>query len=94
MITVWKYQVGASDIFYVDMPKGAKVLDVQLQRTLTGRIPQIWALVDTEAPTTRRWFRHTGTNHSIKESLNLDYVGTYQVEDLRLVFHLFEILNV
>lgn len=69
------------------MPRGAKVLTVQTQ----GGEPQLWATVDRDAPSVNRTFVTYGTGHEMSEDL-LDYIGTYQLYDGTLVFHVFEIL--
>ncbi len=83
MATIWKYMVGADD-FSVEMPKGARVLDVQLQ----GELVQMWALVDPDAEVVTRNFVTYGTGHPITNPDELLYIGTFQVN--WLVFHLFE----
>ena len=41
---IFKYELKVSDIQFVSMPKGAKLLKVQTQRAT----PCIWALVDPD----------------------------------------------
>ena len=90
-LAVWKFSVLVNNDFIVPMPEGAKILTVQTQR----EIPQIWALVDPRAPMRDRRFRLAGTGHPIQvaEAGNLAYVGSFQVEQETLVFHLFEIVS-
>ena len=90
MLAVWKYPLPfpTYDEFNLTMQKGAKVLTVQVQ----GDQPCIWALIDASAPTEVRRFRVAGTGHWLEqERACLDYVGTFQLNDGQLVFHLFEI---
>ena len=87
MRKVWKYEVELIDIFSIEMPIGAEILCVQVQRN----VPQIWALVYPRAPTRRRRFRLAGTDHPLKED-NLYYIGSFQMAEETLIFHLFEIL--
>lgn len=85
--TIWKYNVGVSDMFSIMMPKGAQILAVQAQRG----IPQLWALVDPDQETELRYFVLFGTGHPITNADKLQYIGTFQVEQGTLVFHLFEV---
>jgi hypothetical protein len=88
---VWKFPVpmgGLEDVFTIDVPHGAEPLTVQLQ----GGDPQLWALVDPSQPRETRTFRIAGTGHSITERIaGAGYIGTFQVLNGRLVFHVFEI---
>jgi len=85
MMRIYKYPLGEpSGTIAIEMPKGAKVLTVQAQRD----VPCISALVDPEAETVVRCFRLYGTGHAV--SLDLPYVGTFQLLEGALVFHLFD----
>lgn len=91
MKTVYKYYLPIQDVVMITMPKDAKVLTVQVQN---GQ-PCIWAAVNP-APTEleTRAFRIAGTGHPIVDEIVDDYVGTIQLHDGRLVFHVFEIKKV
>ena len=69
----------------LEMPQGAKILAVQTQRNE----PQMWALVDTGQFKVSRTFRvyPTGVEFDVA---GLAYIGTFQVQDGTLVFHVFE----
>ena len=84
MNKVFKYPVPVNDYFFLDIPRGAKILTVQVQN---GE-PQIWALVNPENPIKTRNFCLAGTGDSINER-NLIHIGTFQIRSL--VWHLFEI---
>lgn len=88
MRTIWKFPVKVDDLFELVMPKGARVLSVQNQG-ING--PQMWAIVDSKAPTERRRFRIFGTGHPMGGDEALDYVGTFQASGGALVWHLFEV---
>ena len=89
MLKVFKYEVPISDFATVDMPQGAKILSLQVQHGT----PTIWALVDPEAPSTQRNFRVAGTGHAIDNfGDELSFVGTCQMMDGSLVWHLFELV--
>jgi hypothetical protein len=55
MIRVFKYQLAIADRQVLSMPKGAKILCVQIQRAS----PQIWALVDDAVTITDQRIIHT-----------------------------------
>ena len=85
--TIWKFPIETTDFQNLVMPKGAKVLCVQIQ----DDNPFIWAMVDPSAEKEERSFLVLGTGHPVQtEDLNLDYIGTYQLKNGLLVFHLFE----
>lgn len=84
MKTVWKYALESTNQT-IDMPAGAKILTVQSQY----ESPVIWALVEPEMPTESRKFVVYGTGHPAPEAGQ--YLGTFQIEKGRLVFHVFEV---
>lgn len=68
------------------MPVGAMVLSVQVQRMM----PYIWALVDPDLPPLEeRLFYVVGTGHPLSDNPG-KYIGTFQLLEGGLVFHLFE----
>lgn len=84
-MTVWKYPLAVQDRQTLDLPVGAQVLTVQVQ----DDVPCLWALVDVTAPTTPRVFHLRGTGHNADGVASALYVGTFQLHDGALVFHLF-----
>lgn len=86
MKAVYKYDVPLDDKLRLSLPKNAAVLSVQVQGT--NRNPQLWALVDTEAPLEDRYYRWFGTGHEIP--LGMDWVFIATVQTGPFVFHLFE----
>ena len=87
MKRVYKYPLDIQDEVIVMMPKGARVLSVQVQN---GR-PCLWAAVDpNEMTLEERRFRIAGTGHPIQDDVVDGFIGTIQMYDGRLVFHLFE----
>ena len=44
MLTIFKYPIPIEDHFTLEMPRGAKILTVKIQR----ENPQLWAMVDSE----------------------------------------------
>lgn len=83
MKTIWKYEIPIQDRFYLQMPEGARVLSVQVQRG----IPSLWATVDSSARNTIHDFELRGTGHALGEVG--DYLCTFQMHDGSLVWHLF-----
>ena len=89
--TIYKYTVAYDDIFVLDLPMGAEVLTVQVQY----ESPYLWALVNTEEQTEKRYFRLAGTGHPIVYDMGKEYsyINSFQLNNGDLVFHLFEILD-
>ena len=89
MKTIWKYPLSVTDEQTVLIPKGSRLLTVQIQRG----IPFLWAEVDTDVPKVNRLIETFGTGHAISRPNNpRRHIGTYQVEE-QLVFHVFERLE-
>ena len=86
--TIWKFNLKATDTQTIEMPAGAVVLTVQVQ----NGTPCLWAMVDPEESASKRIFKTFGTGHQIDNSRNVPllFVGTYQLLDGNLVFHVFE----
>jgi len=91
MKSIWKFKLENSDTQSIEMPKNAKILTIQEQ---LGDIC-LWAMVDTEKKTETRHFEIFGTGESIYCDMGIErkYIGTYQLREGRLVFHIFERIN-
>ena len=85
-MTIYKYELEVTDEQIVLLPKEAKILCVQEQH---GG-PKLWALLNPEEPLEPRLIRTCGTGHLIKDIKRLHYLGTYQLHNGTLVFHVFE----
>lgn len=87
---IFKYNVPAEHIFPLALPKGATVLSFgkkEKEKTLN-----IWAKVDPEQSTERRWFCLLATGEEFnEEELGLQFIGTACVDVY--VWHLFEVGN-
>lgn len=86
---IYKYPVpittGGSCV--VEMPKGARALSLQVQ---DGE-PVLWMLCDPSTGTERRLFTWYPTGHIYDAGgIRGEHVGTIQLYDGRLVWHLFE----
>ncbi len=87
MDTIWKYKIPvAPDMEGLTMPKGAKILCLQLQYDE----PTLWALVDTEQSEEKRHFAWCGTGFPLANVDKFSYIGTVQLNGGATVFHLFE----
>ncbi len=89
MKTIWKFELEATRLQNIIMPKGAKILCVQMQ----GETACLWALVNPdEKETEARNIETFGTGHTISEDegTSREYIGTYQLLGGSLVFHVFE----
>lgn len=84
--SIWKFPILVADEFIIDMPSGARLLDVQVQ----GEDPMLWAVVDPKAPVVPREFYLRGTGHDAAGLDAKPYVGTFRLRGGRLVFHLFD----
>lgn len=85
MKQIWKFPVPIKDTFEIEMPPGAKILTVQTQ----NGIAMMWAICEPLAKKETRYFSTTGTGHLFNFN-NHYYIGTFQIENGALVFHVFE----
>jgi hypothetical protein len=91
--TIWKFDLQLTDNQYLAMPKGARILDLQVRK---GR-PYIWAEVDTEEVTEKRYFTTYSTGGYIKsedEEWRRSYIGTFRLEGGHHSFHVYEDIEV
>lgn len=86
-LVVYKYPA-PSGPFKVSLPKGAKILTVQVQFNQ----PQMWVLVNPDMETETRYFGSvpTGLPFDDTRADHIEYIGTFQLHDGSLVFHLLE----
>lgn len=92
MRTIWKYEIPTGEPyswpgfphreFHLDMPKGSRVLSVQIQ----NKRPHIWVEVFKDEPIVVRDFYVVGTGYPFPDNANY-YVGTWQCEGY--VWHLY-----
>lgn len=82
MDKIYKYKIPIEDEIIIDLPKGAKILTVQVQ----NEQPCIWAIVDPLQPFEKRNLYLYGTGMTVTHCES--YIGTFQIYEL--VFHLFE----
>jgi hypothetical protein len=86
MKTIWKYPLSMMDKQVISLPVGSKILCAQIQNDTAC----IWVLVDPENKQIKREIMVFGTGHPVDDSLDLEYIGTFQIASLGLVFHVFD----
>lgn len=88
---IWKFPLEITDEQTVELPAGARLLTVQMQKQYGDRreTPCLWAIVDPEAPRVRLRFRIVGTGNPFPDAEDCSYLSTFQLEDGALVFHVF-----
>lgn len=86
--TIYKFPLDIKDIQTIEMPDGAEILTVQVQKGTLN----MWALLDVEKPLTERVFEVFGTGHPVycDMGINRKYIGTAQTMGDNLVWHIFE----
>lgn len=87
MEQVWKYPIHMQDSFELEMPQGAQILFVAVQKDA----PCLWARVDSARKLWTRRFIVRGTGHPI-DVLPASHVGSFMLHGGTLVFHLFEVV--
>lgn len=85
---ILKYQLEEVYFQHIEMPKGAEILSVQVQRD----IPCIWALVNPENDNEKRGFEIFGTGSLIQYDMGVErkYIGTIQRFGGNIIWHVFE----
>jgi hypothetical protein len=86
---IFKYPLTIDDEIEISMPEGSQILAVHTQVNYLMQIPCIWAIVDTDAPLITRRLCIRGTGHTFKGNEG-KYIGTFQIDNGALIFHLFE----
>lgn len=83
-MTVWKFPLKVTGSQIILIPKINYPLTVQIQ----GSEPCLWAVVDPDSPRIHVIVRTFGTGQT-DITHEMDYIGTYQLADGGLVFHIF-----
>ena len=83
MQTVWKFTIGIRGEQPLNVPEGAQFVAAR-QKSQTI---DLWAEVDTEAPTAERRIRVHGTGHP--QEPGFDYIGTTFDDSAGLVWHIY-----
>lgn len=85
---IFKYTLAITDLQMVAMPIDAEILSVQDQH---GALT-LWAIVDPSAPVVATAFAVYGTGHPMYADREHRHVGTVQMHEGSLVWHVFQII--
>ena len=83
---IWKYPLEIRDEQSIKMPGTSAILAVQVQ----NGTPCLWVMVDPRNPGRFRKIAIYGTGHEMSQS-PYNYIGTFQVANGSLVFHVFDL---
>jgi hypothetical protein len=84
---IFKYQMPVLEQFTMDLPQGAEIIRMEDQ----GGMFWMWAVVNTDAPTEKRYFRAFKTGAKIPDDVELKYVGFCAVfVQMELGLYIFE----
>ena len=86
---VYKYAIEIKDTQQITLPMNSQILCVQIQYGL----PYIWVLQDLAYKIHPVTLELIGTGYHIDGSVRRKYIGTFQMQEGRTVFHLFQILD-
>ena len=88
---VYKYPIPIEDEFIIVLPKNGNILHFDVQYG----VPQLWVLVNPDSPTENVRFRLLGTGHDIDINSpdELQFIGTIQLHNGSLVYHLFRFIE-
>lgn len=84
-LRIYKYEIPIDDYVLIDMPEVVEYLCVQVQNNK----PYLWAMVKTKSYVQTRGFFVVGTGHPMPKDAG-DYLGTFQLHNGGLVFHVFK----
>lgn len=89
--TIHKVAVPSKVDFTLDLPKGAEILEVQIQND----VPHLWYKFPVdENDTEKRTFTNILTGLQFSDDGNLKHIGTFQFKTPPyLVIHLFEVIK-
>jgi hypothetical protein len=85
---IFKYPLQVIDTQLIEMPKGAKLLAIKVQRDIVC----LWVLCNESAELVTRRIGIYGTGHHIQDDF-IKHIATFQLDNGSLVFHAFEILT-
>lgn len=91
MKTIYRYVLVIEDEQDVNMPFGHRILSVKRHREHPSRL-EMWALVDTDTPSTVKKISIRGTGHPMQGNEG-QFIGTVQTHDGMFVWHVFETEN-
>ena len=82
---IYKYELSIESNQTLTMPRGSKILSIQLQQERL----YLWAIVNNQNDAKERRFTIVGTGHEFNLS-GLRYISTVQQRGGALVWHIFE----
>lgn len=83
-MTIWKFPLQTTDEQIINMPLVNRPLTVQVK----NGTPCLWSVVDPSSEIIKVRVRIFGTGHS-GDMDAMEYIGTYQLHDGALIFHVF-----
>lgn len=86
MRVIWKYELQQIAMQSIEMPLGAHILSMQVQ----NGVPCIWCIVDTNKKVHPRDIRIVGTGMYLHDDFRGVFIGTFQIPEENLVFHVFD----
>lgn len=91
MRTIWKFALEMVDSQKISMPRDARILSAQIQGG-TGTLC-LWAEVIPGRAQRLRTIEIHGTGHDLADDAELQFIGTVQLYEGGLVFHVFELVS-
>ncbi len=90
MKTIWKFPLSLDRKQVLKIPSRGKILRLATQ----GGIPHIWVFIDSDIEEEERTFITLGTGHQVysPEAERLQYIGTWEMHQGALIWHVFELL--
>lgn len=85
MKTIWKSDLAITDEQIISIPKGAKYLTIQMQRGMA----RLWYLADSLAPLVDTYIFMLSTGHPADQVEGCEFVDTFQLPEIGLVYHVF-----
>jgi len=85
MKTIWKFPLRGHETTQ-EIPKGAKLLTMQLQRGT----PTLWFEIEQDAITIQRTFKCLATGEEF-DLPGAEYIGTFQGDEGWLAWHVYEV---
>ena len=91
MRTIYRYELMLEDEQEVPIPFCHQILSVAKHREHSSRL-ELWAIVETDTPTTTKKISIRGTGHPMRCNEGL-FLGTVQTHDGMFVWHVFETIT-
>lgn len=95
-LRIFKYPLKTTDEQVIEIPNGAKILTIQVQKKFmsgtdhTSEQVCIWAMINEQSGMGRKKIVMFGTGHPIDSNKNLEYIGSFQIHNGEQIYHAFE----